>query len=156
MFPRYNSSSQGHASLSCSWRVGSVITDIWDVSHSPQKSPTHISGHTSLRTARRLSICALDSAKIFLGQSKRNWPVTVSAEEKTVTHRWRFSYSTSPKVIRTSIWCFSWISNWFAARKAGRQFPFSLYRDFTKWFIYEFVDGSAGNRGWSWTPLIPH
>lgn len=99
MFPRYNSSSQGHTSPSCSWKVGrvrSVITDIWDVSHSPQKSPTHISGHTSLRTARRLSICVLDSASIFLGQSKRNRPVTVSAEGNTVTHRQRFSFSTSP------------------------------------------------------------
>lgn len=56
--------------------MGSVATGIWDVSHLPQISPTHASGHPSPGTARRLFVSHLHSAHIFLGQSKRNGPLT--------------------------------------------------------------------------------
>lgn len=137
MFSRYNSSPQGHAAVpspSCSWRVGrvgSVATGIWNITHPPQISPTHISGHPSLRIAHRLSISHLHSANIFLGQSIRNGPLMIKTGGTTVTCRKR-TYSTSPKAICPPVQCFSRISKCFPARKAGQQYPSSSYRDFTK------------------------
>lgn len=95
---------------------------IWDISHPPQISPTHILGHPSLRTARRLSISHLHSANILLGQSKRNGPLTVNTGGTTATCRQR-SYSTSPKAICTPGQCISRISNAFQQERQASSIP---------------------------------